>query len=365
MADVNGFDKAMGSVGSALSVANAGAGLLDSIFGFSAKRQYKYQKQLMNDQYGYWLKQQDILANQQLEQWNRENEYNDPTNYYKRLMDGAEANGLSKAAIMGNSPGGSVGQSASGVSVPGTTAMPSAGSSSLLPIGSANTLANLRQHAEIANIEAQTANLEQQTQESSSRVALNDVNSAYLSALEWLTNEKATSEEYKREGFKLSNALKQLEVENYQDITDANLRKLFAETNNINLSSAEKTIGLETLSQRNEAILEQTRSITMLNIADVALKKVLEKKYGAEYVRQLAENEHFNRIKDDLAKEISNNSYFSSFGDGIVGSLVGSVAGPVHSILSSISDVLGFSDNGFYNTPIGSIFVKLSKAAIK
>lgn len=152
----SGFDKAMGSVGAGLSVANAATGFLDGIFGWSAKRQERAQKRLMQQQQAYWKEQQSILALQQLDQWNRENEYNDPTNYFKRLMAGAEANGLSKAAVLGDQPGGSVGVSASGVQSPGSTSAPGAGSPSLLGLGSASSLANLRQRAEIENIDADT-----------------------------------------------------------------------------------------------------------------------------------------------------------------------------------------------------------------
>lgn len=146
---------ALGSIGAGIDIASGLMGALDSVFGWSAKRQQRYQKELMDKQQSQWKEQQSILAQQQLDQWNRENEYNDPTNYFKRLMAGADANGLSKAAVLGDMPGGSVGQSATGVTAPGSTSAPGVGGSTLLPFGSSNVLGTMRQRAETSLIEAQ------------------------------------------------------------------------------------------------------------------------------------------------------------------------------------------------------------------
>lgn len=107
------------------SLVGAGVGALDSVFGWSQKRQEKSQQRLMEQQQNYWKEQNEILYNQQVEQWNRENAYNDPTNAYNRLLAGADANGISKAAVLGKSGSQVQSQSASGVNMPGNTSMPS------------------------------------------------------------------------------------------------------------------------------------------------------------------------------------------------------------------------------------------------
>lgn len=153
MADI---DKIIGDIGSGLKVANGAAGLIDGIFGISAKRQENAQKRLMDKQQEQWKEQQGILNDYMLEQWNRENEYNDPTNYYKRLLNGADANGISKAGALGDMPGGNVGVSASKNTAGGNVGT-GVGSPSALGLGNPTALAGLRQRAEIENIESQTA----------------------------------------------------------------------------------------------------------------------------------------------------------------------------------------------------------------
>lgn len=214
----NSFDKFVGSTGSGLSVANSAAGLIDSIFGFSARRQQKMQKELMSQSQDYWKEQQDILAQQQLDQWNRENEYNDPTNYYKRLMAGAQANGITKqAALMGEQPG-SVGTAAhdsqpaagSGVSAPG--------GSSLLPIGSAASLSNLRQRAEISNLESLSNLYDKESGLTDARTTTEQ--------LEWSVRDSV---------FRLNNAL------SGQASSQASLNKVLTDIQKINKKYAEDT----------------------------------------------------------------------------------------------------------------------------
>ena len=91
------IDSILGSTNTGMSVASGAAGFLDSIFGWSAKRQNKYQNQLMDKQFNQQKEFYQMQLEDQLEQWNRENEYNDPTNAYKRLVNGLERNGLNKA----------------------------------------------------------------------------------------------------------------------------------------------------------------------------------------------------------------------------------------------------------------------------
>lgn len=218
MSDItNGFDKFLGSAGGALKLANGVTGLVDGIFGISAKRQENAQKRLMDKQQDQWKEQQGILNDYMLEQWNRENEYNDPTNYYKRLLQGADANGISKAGVLGDMPGGMVGQSAS-KNTPGGNTGTGVGSPSALGLGESSSLAGLRQRAEIANLESQTeANLaqaglnrEKTGTESVHRGYLSSLQNYYLAA-ENLVKEQALSEPAKRALDRINAICKQTE----------------------------------------------------------------------------------------------------------------------------------------------------------
>lgn len=149
----SGLLSALGPIGAGIDMASGVAGALDSIFGWSAKRQHRMQKELMDKQQDQWKQQQEILNKAQLDQWNRENEYNDPTNYYKRLLEGADNNGLSKQAILEGVPS-SVGVSTSKNAL-GSTSMTGAGGSTLLPFGSSNILGAMHQRAETSLLDAQ------------------------------------------------------------------------------------------------------------------------------------------------------------------------------------------------------------------
>lgn len=148
------FDSFMGSFNTSSSAASGLLGLLDGIFDFSGKRQEKHQKNLMSESQKYWDQQHDTLLADQLDQWNRENEYNDPTNYYKRLFAASDANGLSKQAVLSGDLPGSVGLSSHNSMPPSGSGVSSPGGSTLLPIGNTASLANLKQRAEISNIES-------------------------------------------------------------------------------------------------------------------------------------------------------------------------------------------------------------------
>lgn len=130
---------------------------LDSFLGISANRQLKHQQRLMQQQQSYWKQQQQILNDYQLEQWNRENEYNDPTNYYDRLFNAADVHGINKNVLLGGVSG-NVGQSATGVRVPGSTSVPGVGGVSQQSIGAGMSvlMQGMRQRAEIENIQSQT-----------------------------------------------------------------------------------------------------------------------------------------------------------------------------------------------------------------
>lgn len=295
------------------NLASGVTGALDSIFGWSQKRQQRNQKELMDKQQDQWKEQQNILAQQQLDQWNRENEYNDPSNYYKRLLQGAEANGITKAAALGDQPGGSVGTSAQGVSAPGSPAMTSASGAPMYSIGS-GVMAGMRQIAEINNIESQTRKNDAETGNIDANTSLTKKNELYLDVLHRLGEENILSEREKRTASRLERVFKQLQVDNYQKITDAQLRKMYADIRDTNLSADYKEINNRNAQERINVELAQGRSQAQLNLAYVAVQKVLAEKYGVEVVAQLNENKEWQATIDSRILKSVNDASNSSAG---------------------------------------------------
>lgn len=279
-------------------------GGLDSLFGWSAKRQENAQKRLMDKQQEQWKEQQQILADQQLEQWNRENEYNDPTNYYKRLFEGAVVNGINPKALIGDSVPGSVGQSASGVTAPGSTSSPGVGGvqQQSIAAGMNQVMAGMRQRAEINLIEAQAENLEQQNRESDSRIALNRLNEGYITQLTSLTYQQAVSEPIRRAGQVIHNTLAQYDVDTYDVRFNAEMDKKWAEIQSAYASAYEswqsgKKIGKEVEWFDTNAMqaLALSRSQVGVNWAMAKAQEALSEKYGAETAHQILASDEFKR----------------------------------------------------------------------
>lgn len=127
---MSGFDKFMGSFGTASSALASGFGLLDSIFGFSANRQYQYQKELQDRQNAF---NQEMMREQMKRQFDYnhslmefQNEYNTKnmsTQYlYNQLLSNKardiysmRSNGINPAVSNGVSSG------SGSVSLPSTT----------------------------------------------------------------------------------------------------------------------------------------------------------------------------------------------------------------------------------------------------
>lgn len=118
------FSKSFGSFGSfAGSVANSGltsaadsflSGLSNSIFGgITAKRDWKYRQKEMALQQEYNLQNMQKQYDYQLDFWNKQNQYNDPSNAVARWRNA----GVSPQSVFGSSPGGA-GVAGGSVSVP-------------------------------------------------------------------------------------------------------------------------------------------------------------------------------------------------------------------------------------------------------
>lgn len=310
--------KANGSIlGGVGGIASAVVSGLDSIFGLSSKRQERAQKRLMDKQQEQWKEQQDILARQQFEQWTRENEYNDPTNYYKRLFDGAAANGITKAGVLGNMPAGSVGQSATGVTAPGSTSGTGVGGvqQQSISAGMNNVLAGMRQRAEINLIEAQVRNLDQQNKESDSRIDLNKLNEGYIYQLTALTYEQAVSEPIKRAGQVLSNVLQSFDVETYDSRFIADINSKWAQIQSAYASAYEswqsaRKIGkeVEWFDTNAMQVLEVSRSQVAVNWAMAKAQQELAEKYDAETAQQILASDEFKKGMQSRLNILQNES---------------------------------------------------------
>lgn len=355
----SGFLSALGPIGAGIDMASGVAGALDSIFGWSAKRQHRMQKELMDKQQDQWKQQQEILNKAQLDQWTRENEYNDPTNYLKRLLDGADNNGLSKAAVLGELAGGSVGMSATGVSAPGSTSMPGAGGSTLLPFSSSNILSAMRQRAEISNIESQTEKNKVESGVLGAQKLVYERNAVYTATLNDKSLQETMTEKERTTAQRLSNILTQFDVDVAKPMTDARLRKLYAEVSSIELSNESHSINNRSLDERNQAVLSQSKTQSQLNVALALYYQVQSKLHGAQYVAQLQHNEHWNRTVSAIEAKIQNDASRSLFGNGIVSDIAGSTFNVGSSILSIVSDILGISESSFEKSPVGRIFASL------
>lgn len=292
----------------ASGVTSAAVGGLDSVFGWSSKRQEKAQKRLMDKQQDQWKEQQQILATQQLEQWNRENEYNDPTNYYKRLLQGADANGISKAGVLGDMPGGSVGQSATGVTAPGSTSPPGVGgvSQQSITAGMNTVLSGMRQRAEIGLIEAQIRNLDQQNKESDSRIDLNKISGKNLTALTEVASNEAVNIKLRNAALEISNSLDAIKLEfarpNAEADLDqkyANIQKAYDEAYKAYHEGRNAELRNKHVDEQALQALAESRAIAGFYIAQTKVQGKLEELYGAEAAQQILESDEYKKGTQD------------------------------------------------------------------
>lgn len=299
----------------------AGVGAIDSIFGISQRRQENAQKRMMEQQQNYWKEQNEILYNQQVEQWNRENEYNDPTNAYKRLLDGAEANGLSKAQVLNGSGSQVQSQGASGVKMPGSTSMPSTSGAPVYSMGQ-GVMNSMRQLAEIDLMESQA-------EENRSRAGLQGAQTSYtlrsfglLDANERLVNEKALSEPVRRGLDAANTALLQAQENRLAQLTSYEIDN-FVTTSIRNIATSlesyersryinKETEWYDTQAQVN---IDRTQSEIELNAAIAKVQQELKDKYGAETAQQIMESEVYRDTIDSLKGRITSESNIVQFQD--------------------------------------------------
>ena len=313
MSDINSkkrspFDSFLGSFGSGLSAASGATGFFDSIFGWSAKRQHKYQQQLMDKQYSQQKEFYQMQLEDQLEQWNRENQYNDPTNAYKRLVEGLDRNGLNKALAIGGASGGVTASSGHNASVPsgGSSGLPS---STLLPIGSVGALSNLRQRAEISNIEAQT----EKTRKEAGLVDVQTTNEMLRSSV---IDAQHTLLQLSAKNVKADTAVKRatesfikLQQSKYTEITESQIKH--------NLASVVSAMAnyIDSITKRDLSVAQKSQayaaaqmyvSSALLNAARVETERRLAEKYGSETAHNMMDNQLFAMTFSYAADAIRN-----------------------------------------------------------
>lgn len=313
MADINSnkgasFDSILGGIGGVSSAASGVVGALDSIFGWSAKRQNKYQNQLMGKQFNQQKEFYQMQLEDQLEQWNRENEYNDPTNAYKRLVNGLERNGLNKALAIGGASSGVTASSGHNSSVPsgGSSGL---GSSTLLPMGSVSALANIRQRAEISNIEAQT----EKTRKEAGLVDVQTTNemlrSSVIDAQHTLLQLSAKNTQADTAVKRASESFMKLQQSKYTELTNSQIKQ--------NLASVVSAMAnyMDSITKRDLSVAQKSQayaaaqmyvSSALLNAARVETERRLAEKYGSETAHNMMDNQLFAMTFSYAADAIRN-----------------------------------------------------------
>jgi hypothetical protein len=309
LAKSSGFDMVLGGVGSAASGASALTGLLDSIFGWSSKRQYKNAVKLMDKQYDQQMSFYERQLADQLAQWNRENEYNDPTNAYKRLVNGLERNGLNKALAIGGAASGVTASSGHNASVPsgGSTGLPQ---STLLPMGSVQSLANLRQRAEIANIDANTQKIKREAGLVDVQTTNEMLRSSILDAQHTLMSLQAKNVKADTALKNATESLIKLQSQRYDELTDSQIKS--------NLSNVVTSLShyIDSVTKRNLSVAQRSQALAaarmyvstaVLNAARALTERALTEKYGAETAREKLNNQmfamNFSHIADKIVAE--------------------------------------------------------------
>ena len=304
------IDSIIGGIGSGSSVASGAAGLLDSIFGWSAKRQNKYQNQLMDKQFNQQKEFYQMQLEDQLEQWYRENEYNDPTNAYKRLINGLERNGLNKALAIGGAGSGVTASSGHNPSVPagGSSGL---GSSTLLPMGSVSALANLRQRAEISNIEADT----EKTRKEAGLVDVQTTNemlrSSVIDAQHTLLQLSAKNIQADTAVKRATESFTKLQQSRYNELTESQIKQ--------NLSAVVSAMSnyIDSMTKRDLSVAQKSQayaaarmyvSSDVLNAARVETERRLAEKYGSEAAHNMMDNQLFAMTFSYVADAIRNRS---------------------------------------------------------
>ena len=305
-----GIDSIMGAIGSGVSAASGSSGFLDSIFGWSSKRQFKQAQKLMDKQYEQQMSMYERQLADLLAQWNRENEYNDPTNAYKRLLNGLDANGLNKALAISGAQSGVTASSGHNSSVPsgGSSGL---GSTSLLPAGSVTALSNLRQRSEISLIDAEAEKTRREAGFVDVQTTNEMLKSSVLDAQHRLLEISAKNVQADTAVKKANESYIKLQSAKYNELTDAQIKSY--------LSSVVTAMSnyIDALTRRDVSVAQKSQayaaaemyvSSAVLNAARVETERRLAEKYGAEAAHQMMDNQLFAMTFSYAADAIRNKS---------------------------------------------------------
>ena len=230
-----------------------GSGLVDSIFGgIGQRRQYKYQSKLQQQQYELNEKSADSAFQRQLQQWQMENEYNDPSQVRSRY----EAAGINPYSAFGTA--GSYQPQQMHTSPQGAGA--GLGSASAFPIDAVDPLTAARQLAEIDRVKAETKKIQGDTKDQGETIRGQQLTNSLL--------------EQQVIGQEEANKCKSIDAEFARIMAETNLEKERQSISNMRTQVEEANARIQTLidqHENNPAVVDELKSRAWLNFRNAAL----------------------------------------------------------------------------------------------
>lgn len=285
------------------SAIEGGLNLVSGLFRPSVKKQYKYQKKFLDDQTAAQKELYDY-------QFENEAEYNDPANYFKRLLNGADQNNLSKAAVI---DGGAAGQS--GVQHQG---MSSSGSGTSYDFAASDIGSKIMQNsligAQIRNLDSQSEKNRKESEpgglidserDLKGALAIQAANNAEL------IREKALSEPVRRGLMKIDSALRQLDVDNYQTITDANVKKVLAEADKAWQDSVYRSKENNFYDQLARQNMAESKARAFWYGSQSLAQKALARKLGTETIGVSLQNRITQKTMDDVVSKANSDAKYA------------------------------------------------------
>lgn len=230
-----------------------GSGLVNTITGgFGQRRQYKYQSKLQRQQYELNEKAADSAFQRQLQQWQMENEYNDPSQVRSRY----ENAGLNPYSAFGTA-GSYTPQQMSSAPQGGGSGL---GSASAFPIEAVDPLTAARQLAEIERVKAETKKIQGDTKDPEETQRGQELTNSLL--------------EQQIIGQLEANTCKAIDAEFARVMAETNLEKERQSISNMRTQVEEANARIQTLIDQhnnNPAVVEELKSRAWLNFRNAAL----------------------------------------------------------------------------------------------
>lgn len=231
-------------------------GGISSLFqGIAQRRQYKYQSKLQQQQYELNEKAADSAFQRQLQQWQMENEYNDPSQVRSRY----ENAGLNPYSAFGTA-GSYTPQQMSSAPQGGGSGL---GSASAFPIEAVDPLTAARQLAEIERVKAETKKIQGDTKDPEETQRGQELTNSLL--------------EQQIIGQLEANTCKAIDAEFARVMAETNLEKERQSISNLRTQVEEANARIQTLIDQhnnNPAVVDELKSRAWLNFRNAALADV-------------------------------------------------------------------------------------------